>query len=129
VKRPMRCCHESVCANREISMGNDEWLEIGILVAGYTGIGRDIPVFHRTYPFVIGYTGMSQDILVCPGPYGYIPGQTPVRRDKPLLNGQTHSIDTGLPARKPDITQPMTVPAHASPGNDRNISKHTRPQT
>jgi hypothetical protein len=35
-----------------------------------------------------------------------------------MLNGQTPSIDTSLPARKPDITQPMTMPAHTSPGND-----------
>jgi hypothetical protein len=36
-------------------------------VAGYTGIYRDIPVFHGAYPFVRGYTGMSQDIRVYPG--------------------------------------------------------------
>jgi hypothetical protein len=53
-----------------------------VRVARYTGIYRDIPVFHGTYLFVIGYTGMSQDIPVCPGTYGYIPGQTPVRRKK-----------------------------------------------
>jgi hypothetical protein len=65
---------------------------------------------------------MSGDIRVYPVTYGSLPGQTPVRRDKPLLNGQTPSIDTGLPARKPDITQPMTMPAQASPGNDMIVT-------
>jgi hypothetical protein len=54
-----------------------------IRVAGYTGVGRDIPVFHEIYPFVIGYTGISQDIPICPRIYRHIPGQTPVRRKNP----------------------------------------------
>jgi hypothetical protein len=55
-----------------------------IRVAGCTGIGHDIPIFHGTYPFVIGYTGMSQDIRVCPGTYPYVPRHTGISRDKPL---------------------------------------------
>jgi hypothetical protein len=53
---------------------------------GYTGIYRDIPGYHRAYPWIIGHSDICPDIrrhgLVYPRRYGYVPGQLPVRPEK-----------------------------------------------